>query len=257
MKVTVLGCGSSTGTPGVGIGWGKCDSDNPKNRRTRPSILVEEGDTVVLIDTSPDLREQCLRVGLDRLDAVVYTHDHADHLHGIDDLRPFNRAMNRPLDVYGDAKTLATIRQRFPYVTTPLPPDAAVYFKPVLVPQEIRAGEPFRIGSIEFQPFSQDHGHVRTLGFRIGDFAYSTDLVELPEAGFTAVAGVRTWMVGVFADHPHPTHVHLDKALGWIARVKPERAIITHMSPALDYAALSASLPKGIEPAYDGMVFEA
>lgn len=257
MKVTVLGCGSSTGTPGVGIGWGKCDPDNPKNRRTRPSILVEEGKTTVLIDTSPDLREQSIRAGLNRLDAVVYTHDHADHLHGIDDLRPFNRSMNRALDIYGDAKTLDTIRQRFPYATTPLPPDATVYYKPVLVQREIRAGEPFRIGSLEFRPFLQEHGHARTLGFRIGDFAYSTDLIELPEAGFAAVAGVRTWMVGVFSDQPHPTHVHVDKALGWIARIRPERAIITHMSPALDYAMLSASLPKGVEPAYDGMVFEA
>lgn len=257
MKVTILGCGSSTGTPGMGIGWGKCDPANPKNRRTRPSIMVEEGETRVLIDTSPDLREQAIRAGIDRLDAVVYTHDHADHLHGIDDLRPFNRSMNRSLDVYGDAKTLGTIRQRFPYVVTPLPPDATIYYKPVLVPREIRAGEPFRIGALEFRPFLQEHGHARTLGFRIGDFAYSTDLIELPEAGFAAVAGVRTWVLGVFADHPHPTHVHVEKALGWIERVKPERTIITHMSPALDYATLSGSLPKGVEPAYDGMVIEA
>lgn len=256
MKITILGAGSSTGTPGMIIGWGECDPDEPRNRRTRPSILIEEGDTRVLIDTSPDLREQALRAGFERLDAVVYTHAHADHLHGIDDLRPFNRAMNCDIPIYGDAQTLKTIRDRFPYAVTPLPEDATLYFKPVLIPHEISPATPFSVGPLTFQPILQGHGRHNTLGFRIGDFAYSTDLIEMPESAFEALAGIKTWILGVFSHRPHPTHVHVPKALEWIARVNPERTILTHMSPALDYRTLIETLPSGVEPGYDGMTVD-
>lgn len=257
MKVTILGSGSSSGTPSVGLGWGKCDPTNPLNRRLRPSILVEEGEGRLLVDTSPDLRQQLLNAEVDRLDAVLYTHGHADHLHGIDDLRALNRAMNRPLAAYADARTWEGIRRRFVYVLEPLREDATMYYKPTLVPHEIQAGVPFRVGGIEVIPFDQDHGYSRTLGFRFGPVGYSTDLVEMTEEGFEALAGVAVWVLGVFSDDPHPTHVHVDKALEWIARVRPQRTVLTHLSPALDYAALKATLPEGVEPAYDGLVVEA
>ena len=155
MRVTILGSGSATGTPAVGRGWGKCDPDNPRNRRLRPSILVEDGPTAILVDTSPDLRQQLLNADVSRLDAVLFTHYHADHVHGIDDLRPINRAMEAPLDVYADAATMAVIGERFGYVFEPLAEGAETYYKPTLVPRHLIAGESFAIDAVEVTPFEQ------------------------------------------------------------------------------------------------------
>jgi phosphoribosyl 1,2-cyclic phosphate phosphodiesterase len=257
MKAVILGSGSSSGTPGVGIGWGKCDPTNPLNRRLRPSILVEAAPTRLLVDTSPDLRQQLLNAEVDRVDGVLYTHGHADHLHGIDDLRGINRTLNQPLAIYADPRTLEGIRRRFGYAFEPLRPDVKIYYKPTLIPHEILAGTPFRIGGIEVQPFDQDHGYSRTLGFRFGPIAYSTDLVDMTEEGFQTLVGVEVWILGVFREEPHETHVHVDKALSWVERVKAKRTVLTHLSPWLDYDSLKARLPKGVEPAYDGMVIEA
>lgn len=261
MKVTFLGSGASTGTPGIAIGWGNCDPANPRNRRLRPSILVEQGNTRLLVDTSPDLREQLIRTPADRLDAVLYTHAHADHLHGIDDLRSINRSMKAPLPIFGDAKTLEGINRRFGYTVVDAEAAAKMtggfFSKPALVPNVVTPGSRFIIGGVEILPFDQDHGYSRTVGYRFGQrLAYSTDLVEMTEQGFAAVAGVDVWILGVFAPLPHPTHVHVEKALQWIARVGPRRAVMTHLSVYLDYEELRRTLPAGVEPAYDGMEIE-
>lgn len=257
VKATILGCGPSGGVPTIADGWGACDPKNPKNRRLRPSILVEEGDTRVLVDTSPDLRQQLLNAGVRRLDAVLYTHAHADHLHGVDDLRGINRAMQAALPVYADAATEAILKQRFEYVTTPLADGVELYYKPVLDLRRIAPGDCFTVGGMEIVAYDQDHGYSRTIGYRFGPLAYSTDLLDLPQASFDALAGVHTWIVGTFALQPHVTHAHVDKALGWIERVRPARAVLTHLGPAIDHGALTASLPKGVEAAFDGLAVEA
>ena len=257
MRVTILGSGGSSGTPAIDWGWSRCDPENPKNRRLRPSILVEDDGVQVLVDSSPDLRQQLLAAGVKRLDAVLYTHIHADHVHGIDDLRAINRAMDATLDAYGDAATLAEIGQRFPYVFSPSDRDATVRYKPSLVPHEIAAGQTFAVAGMRITAFEQDHGGMKTMGYRFGAVAYSTDVVDLPEASFAALDGVEAWIIGPLADTPHPTHAHVDKALEWIARVKPRRAVLTHLSSLLDHEELGARLPDGVEVAYDGMVIEA
>lgn len=256
MRVTILGCGGSGGVPTLDHGWGKCDPTNPRNRRSRPSILVEEGESRVLVDTSPDLREQLLRVGVKRLDAVLFTHSHADHLHGVDDLRPINRAMGQPLDAYASAETLDTMQRRFGYVLEPLPPDATGYFRPVLVPHKIGHGSEFAVGDIPIVAYEQDHGYCDSMGFRFGPIAYSSDAVELSEDVFDLVKGVEVWIIGTLLDVPHPTHADVDKALGWLKRAGAKRGVLTHLSARLDYAVLAARLPEGVEPAYDGMVID-
>lgn len=250
MKVTVLGSGAAGGCPSIGRGWGNCDPTNPKNRRRRPSILVEDGTTHVLVDTSPDCREQLLDAGVRRLDAVLFTHDHADHMHGIDDLREVNRAMQAPLPIFASPDTMAGIRTRFPYVLGAVEEGQTIY-KPMLVPGEITG--PFTVGGLNIVPIDQDHGFCRTLGFRFGKFAYSTDVVDFPETSFQALEGLDTWLVGCLTFDPHPTHAHLDKVLGWIERLKPRRAFLTHMTASFDYEALKARLPAHVEPAYDGL----
>ena len=181
MRVTIIGSGSSSGTPAIDWGWGRCDPENPRNRRQRASILVQERDTTVLVDASPDLREQLLGARIRHLDAVLFTHSHADHLHGIDDLRAVNRAMGAPLDVYADDETLALIDERFGYVFEALDPEAKVYYKPMLVPHGIGDGDAFSIGAIDIAVFEQDHGLSTSLGFRFGSVAYSTYVVVLSD----------------------------------------------------------------------------
>lgn len=256
MRLRILGSGASSGTPAIDWGWGKCDPRNTKNRRTRPSILVEDNGTRLLVDTPPELREQLIAAGISTVDAVIYTHSHADHLHGIDDLRAINRARNAALDAYADAKTLEVIRTRFPYVLEPLVEGARFYYKPTLIPHVIGDGEAFMIGSIPIIAFEQSHGFSTTLGFRFGSLAYTTDVVELPEHAFEILKGVRVWIIGTLVDRPHKTHCDVDRAITWVRRIEPQRAILTHLGGDLDYAALAARLPEGIEPAYDGLVVE-
>jgi len=217
---------------------------------------VDCGETRVLVDTSPDLREQLLGAEVERLDAVLYTHAHADHVHGIDDLRAINRAIGKPLDVYGDAVTLDVIKRRFDYVFEPLETETMIY-KPQLVGHVVDARAEFRIGELPVRTFPQDHGFSSTQGYRFGSMAYTTDAVELDDHAFEALEGVGTWIIGVFLDRPHPTHADVDKALGWIERIRPKRAVLTHLSSMLDFQELASRLPPGVEPAFDGMVIEA
>lgn len=255
MKVTVLGCGGAGGVPTLAYGWGDCDPANPRNRRRRPAILVERGDTVLLVDTPPDLREQLLDAGVRRIDAVLYTHEHADHVHGIDDLREVNRAMRGPLAVMAEPRVLAEITRRFGYAFEPKAEfaDGSIY-RPWLDPRPITG--PFTIGDIAVVPFLQDHGYGSTLGYRFGPVAYTTDAVRLPEEAFAVLAGVGLWIVDCFTNREHHTHSHLAKTLDWIARVRPRHAVLTHMGTRIDYDAVKRALPPNVEPAYDGMVIE-
>lgn len=255
MRVTMLGCGPSWGVPRIGGEWGACDPQNPRNRRRRCSVMVEEGGTRLLVDTSPDLREQLLDAGVSALDAVLLTHAHADHLHGIDDLRTVNRLMARAIPLYADTATMAEVVQRFGYIFAPINPQArASFYKPALERRIIDG--PFEAAGIAVTPFAQGHGFSTTLGFRFGGFAYSTDVIELDDAAFAALDGVEFWIVDCIRREPHVTHSHLEKTLAWIARVKPRRAVLTHMDESLDYATLCAELPSGVEPGYDGLTIE-
>ena len=255
MKVTVLGCGTSGGVPQVGYGWGDCDPNEPRNRRRRASVLVEIQGKSILIDTGPDCREQLLDAQVTRLDAILYTHAHADHCHGIDDLRWLCHAMGSDIPAYGDSNCLKALMARFDYCFTPLDPRAnRYYYKPVLTPHVITG--PFNAADIPVIPFEQDHGHSISQGFRIGNFAYSTDLVDLNEESFDTLKGLDLWIVDALQMNEHPTHAHLEKTLGWIERVKPKRAILTHMNTRMDYRTLLNMLPDGVEPAFDGMLFE-
>ncbi len=252
MKITILGCGAAGGVPMISGGWGNCDPGNPKNRRLRPSILLQDAGLTLLVDTSPDLRQQLLSAEINHLDAVLFTHAHADHLHGIDDLREVNRAMKAPIAVYATPSTLAEIAERFAYVFAPMKLASANIYKPWLIPHAV--ADHFTIGALELRAFDQDHGFSRTTGFRFGRAAYSTDVLELPESSMAQLHGLDLWIVGCLLDKPHSTHAHIAKALAWREILRPQRMIITHMSPQLDYADLAARLPDGVEPAYDGMV---
>ncbi|MEI6557840.1 MAG: MBL fold metallo-hydrolase [Rhodospirillaceae bacterium] len=255
MRVTILGCGGSNGVPTIGNRWGACDPTNPRNRRRRPSVLVEDGATAILIDTAPDLREQLIDARVEYLSAVLFSHDHADHCHGLDDLREINRLMLAPLPVYGLPETLEGLDRRFGYCFRPLN-RGDIYYRPVLVPTVISGTDSFNIYNTPVTPFIQDHGYIRTLGFRFGSFAYSTDVLRLDEAAFAALEGVTDWVVDCVRVEPHPVHSHLDNTLEWIERVKPRRAWLTHMNNTLDYETLVTTLPPGVMPAYDGLVIE-
>ncbi len=249
MRVTILGCGTSGGVPSITGYWGACDPDEPKNTRTRASVLVEAAGQTILIDTSPDLRVQCLRSAVSRVDAVLYTHDHADHVHGIDDLRFLSVAMGAKIPVFADGETLATLRARFPYIFRQVR-----HYPAICRAREISG--PFSVGAVRVLPFEQRHGAGLSLGFRIGDFAYSTDVNGLSETAFDVLDGVKLWVVDALRYAPHPTHAHLDMTLDWINRVRPERAVLTHMGWEMDYTTLKSRLPQGVEPGFDGLCFD-
>lgn len=255
MRVTVLGCGGSNGVPSVGNSWGACNPDNPRNRRQRPSIFVEWGEVNILVDTSPDLRAQCLSAEIRRVDAVLYTHNHADHVHGIDDLRPISRRMDKQIDAFGEPAVIESIMARFRYLFDGGESENGLY-RPIYRPHGVTG--PFDVASgHRVAPFPQDHGICASTGYRMGPVAYSTDVVELPEAAFEVLAGVELWIVDCLrVGSPHPTHAHFEKTLDWIERVNPARAVLTHMNHQTDYDAIAALCPPGVEPAYDGMVLE-
>lgn len=260
-RATILGCGSSGGVPRIGTMWGVCDPSNPKNRRRRAGLLVERlgrgRHTTVLVDSCPDLREQLLGVRCDALDAVLYTHDHADHTHGIDDLRMITYAMKRRIEVWADEATFTTLKERFRYCFETLPGSS---YQPILKAQMLHPPEPVRIegptGAIEAIPIPQLHGEVGSLGFRFGGLAYSPDLSGVLEEYVPLLEGLDIWIVDALRYSAHPSHFSVKKALEWIDRVRPKRAILTHMTADLDYDTLRRELPEHVEPAYDGMVIE-
>jgi len=255
MRITMLGCGPSWGVPRIGNDWGVCDPQNPKNRRTRCALLVEDGGHTVLIDTPPDLRQQLLAAQVKRIDAVLFTHAHADHSHGIDDLRSVNRMVGKPMPIYGDPHTLNELRARFRYIFAPVDEDArTAFYKPAVEPHEVVG--PFTAAGMHIVPFVQDHGFSQTLGYRFGRFAYSTDVIRLDEAAFAALAGIEVWVVDCIREREHVTHSHVAQTLEWIERVKPRRAILTHMDESLDYETLRRALPAAVEPGYDGLTAE-
>lgn len=256
IKVTVLGCGASGGVPLLGCDCPVCTSSDPRNNRTRVSIVVQSATTSLLIDTSPDMRAQCLRHGIRKIDAVLYTHAHADHLHGIDDLRSFNFAKNAPLPVYSDEATLEHIRKRFEYTFLPGKPAGLAWYRPALEPHPITLYKPFTIGDIEILPIPQQHGQGASIGFRFGSFAYSPDVNGFTPEAMKALAGVDTWLVDCLRYLPAPTHAHLDMTLEWIRQIAPRQAYLTHLNHEFDYETLSKELPGGSLPAYDGLVFE-
>lgn len=257
MRVTVLGCGGSDGVPMLGGpdgrgDWGACDPANPKNRRTRASVHVAEGEVGLLIDTSPDLRSQLLATGIARVTHVAYTHDHADHTHGVNELRRLARLAKSRMPIYADAETLGRMHRRFGYAFEQ-PPGSP--YPPILEGREIVGT--FLLGATTVIPFRQHHGfNQTTLGFRIGSFAYSTDTIGFSEDSFRVLEGVRVWVVDCFGENPHPTHAHWALVQSWIERINPERAILTHMGAGLDYETTRRRCPPGVEPGYDGLVVE-
>ncbi|MEE9453543.1 MAG: MBL fold metallo-hydrolase [Paracoccaceae bacterium] len=259
LRYTILGCGSSGGVPRLGGLWGACDPENPKNTRRRCAMLVERvtsnGVTRVLIDTGPDMRAQLLDAGVGHLDGVVYTHDHADHMHGIDDLRMvvFNRQSRLP--VWADTRTTDSLLARFGYAFIQ-PPGSS--YPPIL--ELRRLDGPLEIdgagGVIVLKPFTVEHGRIDALGFRIGDLAYLPDAAEIHDPAWELLADLKVWVVDALRYKPHPSHAHLERSLQWIARANPERAVLTNMHIDLDYDTLNAETPDHITPAFDGMVIE-
>lgn len=261
LRVTLLGTGASAGVPMIGGpdgggDWGVCDPQEPRNRRTRASIVVEgAAGKRLLVDTSPDMRNQLLACRIPGADAILFTHAHADHITGLDDVRILNRIAGRPLDVYATRATLEELRRRFDYAFRPWVPPG--FFRPVLKEHVVEPEEKVGAAGLELLFFKQDHGYVDTLGIRVGGFAYSTDVVGLDETAFAALGGVDTWVVGCFQRfEPHKTHAHLTLALRWAARVAARRTVLTHMGTDMDWAWLCANLPAGVEPGYDGLVLE-
>ncbi len=256
MRITILGCGGSTGVPVIGCRCEVCISTNPKNKRSRVSILIQEAGKSILIDTSPDLREQALRNQIDRLDAVIYTHAHADHTHGIDDLRAYNFSSHKPVPIYADSQTMARLKNQFYYVF--LPSTAPIWYRPCVEPNEINTEplENFKAAGIDFTPILQEHGKEQTLGYRIGNFAYSTDVNGFSAESLDKLRNLDVWVVDCLRYSDSATHAKLDMTLAWINEVKPKRAILTHMAHDFDYDKLKSELPDGVEPAYDGMIIE-
>ncbi|PTV97683.1 phosphoribosyl 1,2-cyclic phosphate phosphodiesterase [Rhodobacter aestuarii] len=259
LRFTILGCGSSGGVPRIGGHWGDCDPQNPKNRRSRCSMLVERvstaGTTRVLIDTSPDLREQLLRAEVAVLDAVAFTHPHADHMHGLDDIRQITFNMHARLPVWADAPTREALLSRFDYAF--VQPKGSNY-PPICDLHEIDG--PFTItgagGPICFTPFTVEHGNIPALGFRIGGLAYLPDVSAIPEAAWAHLQGLECWVLDALRYKPHPSHAHLAQALAWIAQAQAKTAVLTNMHIDLDHARVEAETPDHIRGAYDGMVLD-
>ncbi len=261
LRFTILGCGSSPGVPRIGNDWGNCDPQNPKNRRRRAAMLVEQfgpdGKTTIVIDTGPDFRDQMLSAGIGETDAVIYTHPHADHIHGVDDLRSFVINQRKRVQIWADAATSVRLHEGFGYCFE-TPPGSS--YPPILEENRIVAGEPFEIsgegGSISILPFEQDHGAIHSLGFRFGDVAYCSDVSALDERALPHLKDLDVWVVDALQYRTHPSHFSLEQTLEWIDKLQPKRAILTHMHTPLDYDTVMAETPDHVEPAYDGLVFE-
>jgi phosphoribosyl 1,2-cyclic phosphate phosphodiesterase len=250
--VTFLGTGTSHGVPMIGCTCAVCRSDDPRDVRTRPSILIDLDGFRLLVDTSTDLRAQALREGLDRIDAVFYTHAHADHVFGFDELRRFNHLTRRPIDAYGDERTLAAIRQTFAYAYDPGAPKGGGVPDVRLLPVD----GPFTLGGHDVVPVPLMHGTTPVNGLRIGAFAYCTDCNSIPAASLAMLEGLDVLVIDALRHKPHPTHYNVDGALGVIDAVRPKQAYFTHMAHDLAHAATCAALPAGVTLSYDGLVID-
>lgn len=258
----MLGCGGSAGVPQLGGAdgtgdWGACDKTEPRNRRTRSSIVLEgEGGQRLLVDCSPDMRAQLLACAVPRVDSILFTHAHADHVLGIDDVRILNRIVGRPIEAFAEARTIAELDRRFDYAFKEWTSQPH-FFRPVLVRRTIAYGDLVETCGLRLRTFEQDHGFVSTIGFRVDGFGYSTDVATLNENAFAVLAGVDTWVVDCFQRGRHTTHANVDQVIAWFERIKPRRMILTHMGYDMDWAWLQKRLPAGIEPGFDGMLIEA
>lgn len=259
MKIIVLGCGGSAGVPmlggegGHGI-WGQCDPAEPRNIRTRASLFIQmEDGEGILVDTGPDIRAQLLANGISAFKSIFYTHAHADHIAGLDEVRGINRVIGQPITAYGTASVLDEIQTRFNYVFQPWTPPH--FFRAVVEAHAVPLHGDVVMGGYRFSLFEQNHGRIASGGLRCGDFAYSTDVVDLPEASFDVLAGVDTWVVDCFQKQPHSAHAWLDRVLEWRERIQPRRTILTHLGPDMDWAWMRDTLPEGVESAWDGMSF--
>ena len=257
MRVVVLGCGGSAGVPMLGGPdgggeWGRCDPLESRNRRSRSSIVIEADDgRRLLVDTGPELREQLLANRIGRVDALLYSHAHADHVAGLDDVRSLNRVVDRPIDTFATRAVLDEIAHRFAYAFRPWSPP--FFFRPVMIPREIEAGRTVCIEGMVVQLFEQTHGRSITLGLRVGKFGYSTDVVQLGRHALETLQGVDTWVVDCFQRAPHPAHADLEKVRAWSQSLGVRRTILTHMGTDMDWAWMTRHLPAGVEPAFDGM----
>lgn len=256
MRVTMLGCGASVGVPTLGNNWGNCDPNEPRNRRRRASILVENQGQSVLVDISPDIRAQLLDANVSRLDAILLTHSHADHIHGIDDLRPLYWINRERINVHADADTLRVVMERFGYMFEKSE-DSPPYFTPALQARELGEG-PLDLAGMTIAHYRQDHGvSGESLGFIFdGRFAYSTDVAVMQEADFARLEGIDLWIVDCLRQEPSQAHANFETTLSWIERVRPKRAVFTHMNASLDYQTTLDNCPAGVEPGYDGLVIE-
>ncbi|WP_027061659.1 MBL fold metallo-hydrolase [Mesorhizobium loti] len=262
LRLTILGCGSSPGVPRITGDWGNCDPGNPKNRRMRTAVLVERitangARTTVVIDTGPDFRQQMLMAAVRRIDAAVYTHPHADHIHGIDDLRGFVHDQRHRIDVHADEPTMLRLRQAFGYCFE-TPPGSS--YPPIVSAHIIDHATPVVIegegGALTFEPLPQIHGDIISLGFRIGGLAYCPDISDFPDATAKRLRGLDVLIIDALQYKTHPSHISLGQALEWIERLAPKHSVLTHMHVPLDYATVMAETPDTVVPAYDGMVIE-
>jgi phosphoribosyl 1,2-cyclic phosphate phosphodiesterase len=252
LRVTVLGCGTSMGVPQLGCRCAVCTSDDPRNHRTRPSVHIQQGDTHILIDAPPELRLQLWHAGLDqRLDAVLITHTHADHIMGLDDIRGFTIYTGRPVPVYAEPSALDDLKRVFRYIFFPYPPGVST---PQIEFREITGT--LQIGELTIEPLRVFHGEMPILAFRIGGFAYVTDVSYIPPDTWERLKGLRLLILDALRRQPHPTHFHLEKAVEVAQQLRPQRTLFTHLTHDLDYATTNAELPDGIELAYDGQVVE-
>ncbi len=251
MKLLVLGCGTSTGVPVIGCACGVCTSSDPRNRRTRSSVLLEAGGLNILIDTSTDLRFQALSLGITKIDAVLFTHSHADHIHGIDELRSFNMIQEGPIPCFANSETVARIRAIFHYIFNR---ERAESITPQLAIKVVNG--PFSVGPVEVIPLEAEHGRASVLGFRLGGLAYMTDCSRIPPQSMERLHGLDLLVLGALRFRPHPTHMNIDEALRVVEELGPARTILTHLSHEVEYARDSERLPGGVELAYDGMTVE-